>query len=203
MTGPLLPSPESYTRAAWVLDVDPLLLESLAEVERDGREALDDSGRPVILFEPHLFSRFTGGKHDGAAAPGVRAKYATISYPRWQQGIYGSHNEQHNKLGAAARMNRDAALRATSWGLFQVLGDNWKQSGASSLQDFVNRMYAGADSQLRCLVSFILRDTRLVSALRTQDYATFSRIYNGPSYERTKHHVKIAEVYDRLRQERA
>lgn len=189
------PSPESYTAAAWLLRCDVRAVKSVAQVEAGHLGAFLTTGEPVILFEPHLFDRFTNGAHRGAKAAGVDPAVADLSYPRWRAGKYGPTSVQHKKLAAAVALNRSAALRATSWGLFQILGDNHVACGYPDLQRFVTAMYRSVDDHLRAFVQFIRYDKRLVDAIRVLDWRTFSRIYNGPAFETNRYDARLAEAY--------
>jgi hypothetical protein len=189
------PSAEGYQGAAWLLMCDVAAIKAVAEVEAGPEGAFLPTDEPVILFEPHLFDRFTNGKHRGAIAPGVETRYAEISYPKWRRGTYGPSSIQHRKLAAAAALDRDAALRASSWGLFQVLGDNFRAAGFSTLQRFVTAMYRSADDHLRGLTMFMRSDERLVDAIRAHAWPALAEAYNGPGYRENHYDEKLAVAF--------
>ena len=190
--GPL--TAEDFAAAAQLLGVDVRAIEAVAGVESHGVGFLP-SGEPKILFERHLFHRFTGGEFPNAIVQGAQAQHAQLSSRT--PGGYGSLNLQHKKLEAAAKLNRTAALRACSWGLFQILGDNWKACGCASLQDFVNRAYLSTAAHLGLFVGFIRSNPKLHVALRVQDWQTFEQQYNGPAAG-GKYAALIGAVYERL-----
>lgn len=183
--------PAKLTEADWIdaaqrLEVPVAAIKAVAEVEAPGAGFLP-SGEPRILFERHKFSQHTRGKYDES--------HPDISHPKW--GGYGSEGSQHDRLAKAANLDRDAALKSASWGRFQILGENWKQAGAASLQDFINAMYASERGQLLAFVAFILNDKRLHKSLKAKDWQTFARIYNGPSYAKNRYDIKLAEAYQK------
>lgn len=189
------PTDAAYDAAAWLLMCESAAIRAVAEVEAGPEGAFLDSGEPVILFERHIFSRLTGREHDGAKAPGVPASAAVISAPKG--GGYGPYSAQHKRLQAAAALNRPAALRSASWGLYQILGTNHAACGYPSLQRFITAMYRSVDDHLRAFVMFIRHDERLVDAIRDRDWPTFARIYNGPGYARNRYDAKMAAAYAR------
>lgn len=193
------PTAEGFAAAAWLLLCDVAAMRAVAEVEAGAEGAFLDSGEPIILYEPHLFDRFTGGKFRGLTVAGLDPKHAQLSYKSWRPGAYGPQRAQHVKLAAAAKLDRDAALRATSWGLFQILGDNFRAAGYGTLQRFINAAYRSADDHLRMLTMFIRSNDRLVDAIRAQDWVTFASVYNGPGYAVNRYDEKLAAAFDRAR----
>lgn len=179
------PSELAFQAAADALKCDINFIKAVAKVEAGPQGAFQDDGAPVILFERHKFRKHTGGKFDKS--------HPDLSNPKW--GGYGRYSEQHAKLQRAAALDRDAALKSASWGLFQILGENYEQAGHATLQSFINAMYRSVDDHLAALVSFIQADARLVKAAREKDFTTFSRIYNGRDFEKTQHHTKMAAAF--------
>lgn len=176
--GPL--GPQDFAAAAKVLGVDPLILRAVAEVESSGEGFRRDGEQPPkVNFERHYFDRITDGAFRDRLLPGVHPDYAKISWPRG--GGRGPEGLQHRKLQFASELNREAALRSCSWGTFQVMGNNWKECGCKSLQEFVNAMFESSAAHLRLFVGFIKEDPELHQAFRDQDFPAIARIYNGPA----------------------
>lgn len=177
---------KDIANAAAELGVDIASIKAFLTVEAP-RGGFQDDGQVTILFEPHKFSQYTNGRYDKI--------HPDLSYPVWGTRPYGSYASQHTKLQRAAALNRDAALRATSWGIPQVLGNNWKKVGASSLQDFINRMHRSEGSQLEIMVAFIKSDKELWNALKARDWDTVARKYNGTAYRKNEYHLKLAKAW--------
>lgn len=184
------PSIESYEHAAWMLACDVPAIRAVAEVESGPLGAFNDDGSPVILFEPHIFHQLTGGKFD--------ARYPDLSYPRWKPGKYGKNSDQHPKLARAQALDRDAALKSCSWGLFQILGSNNRATGHLTVQRMVNAAYESVDNHLRMFVNFIINKNGAIDALRKHEWSTFAAIYNGPRYAENKYDQKMEAAFARL-----
>lgn len=189
------PPIQSYGHAAWWLRCEVPAIEAVAEVEAGPLGAFLDTGEPVILFERRVFDRLTKGKFRGARADSLPDDYSLISDP--DPGGYGPVSAQHDRLAAAVRLDRGAALASASWGLFQIMGFNHQRAGFAELQDFVNAMYQSVDEHLRAFCWFILSDPKLLEALRDKDWPTFARLYNGPDYRKNRYDDKMARAYDR------
>lgn len=187
------PSSDDYQAAAWLLACDVAAIKAVAQVEAGAEGAFLDTGEPVILFERHKFHRYTDGRFAGARAPGLPAAVSLLSSPK--AGGYGAVGIQHRKLAAAVLLDREAALRATSWGLFQVLGDNYAACGYDSVQRLVTAAYRGVSDHLRMFTQFIRHDSRLVDAIRDHDWPGFAAIYNGPAYAINEYDRKMAAAF--------
>lgn len=155
-----------------------------AVIDVESRGGFLPDARPKILFERHYFARLTGGRHNAA--------YPDISNPKW--GGYRGGAAEYERLGRAIRLDRDAALRSSSWGAFQIMGDNCKLCGFASVEDFVKAMVSGAPAQLNAFVMFI-QNTGLSDELIRTDWAGFARGYNGPAYKTNKYDEKLAAAY--------
>lgn len=179
-------------RAAATLNVDIAAMRAVIEVECAGQGFLAD-GRPAILYEAHVFHRQTKGAHASAHdRSGVR-----LSSPTWDRRLYGAAGRhQWHRLEDAAALDWDAAHKACSWGLGQILGTNHASAGHPRIADFVEAMKESAGKQLDAMVSF-LRSNRLDSPLRRHDWAAFARGYNGPGYAVNKYDTKLAAAYRR------
>lgn len=175
-----------FQRAARTLGCDVAAVKAVCEVESP-RGGYQPDGQVSILFERHKFSKLTGGVYDRS--------HPDISNPK--AGGYGKFSEQHSKLQRAVELNRPAALMATSWGRFQILGSNWRECGAKSLQDFINIMFSGEQGQLQLFVGFVKSSPARWKALKEHNWAEFARLYNGTAYRLNKYDTKLAAAYGR------
>lgn len=171
--------------------IEEAALRAVMDVECKGH-GFNDDGTPVILFERHKF-------YNGLIAINwvTKAKewfklYPDICNPTW--GGYGKESAQHGRLQRASALNRDVALASTSWGLGQVLGENWKDLGYASLQSFINAMYKDEVSQLDAMCRYI-KHNGLIKHIQNKDWAKFARAYNGPKYAENKYDTKLAAAY--------
>jgi N-acetylmuramidase len=134
-----------------------------------------------------VFSKLTGGKHDAA--------HPDISTARWIQNYVGGAGE-HDRLGRAMQLDREAALKAASWGKFQILGMNYSRVGSRTVDEFVEAQKRSEKEHLAAFVKFILSHD-LSDELRDRRWADFARRYNGPRYAENRYDQKMAEAYAR------
>ena len=181
-----------YVRAAKELNVEVAAIRAVAEVEAAGEGFLPD-GRPAVLYEAHIFHRVTKGGHIAAKdRNGV-----LLSTSKWNRSLYGASGaHQHDRLADAAKFDDSAAKQACSWGTFQILGENYKAAGCSTIDEFVDKMNSGAPAHLDAFVAFI-KANKLDTALRKKQWATFARGYNGPAYKQNAYDTKMANAYAR------
>ena len=188
--------PPALTRAdiaeaAARLRTDPARLRAVIRVESAGRGFHPRTGLPVILFEPHVFHRETDGRH-------ARAR-PDLSYPSWGARAYPrSQTERWRQLRAAAALDASAALRSTSWGLFQIMGFNHRACGFNTVEAFARAHARGERDQLPAFAAF-LESRDLAAALREGRWAEFARAYNGPAYARHAYdqRLKAADAAER------
>ncbi|MER9232102.1 N-acetylmuramidase family protein [Mesorhizobium sp. M0622] len=160
-------------------------MHAFLDVETSGH-GFDAVGRPVILFEPHVFYRnLSGAKRAQAAAAG-------LAYPKWGEKPYP--RDSYPRLKAACAIDETAALKSASWGLGQVLGENFKATGFLTVQAMVEAMMADEALQLSAAIDFIV-EKRLDDNLRNHDWAGFAKGYNGAGYRKNAYDTRLAEAY--------
>ena len=181
-------SEDLYVEAASQLGCEVAAIKAVVKTEVDIRGAFDTSGRPTILFERHKFYKHTNGRF-AQSNPDICNSV---------QGGYGRFSEQYPKLDRAIMLDRPAALKSASWGAFQILGENHVQAGHSTVESFVAAMKHSVAAQLKAFVAFVRGDGRLLTALRTRNWATFARIYNGPGYAKNEYDQHMRSNYQRF-----
>jgi hypothetical protein len=184
-------SPDAITRAAASIGVETAALAAIIEVETNG-SGFDDSGRPKALFEPHRFYR------ELAASPEKlkRAVAAGLAYLTWGEKPYPK--DSYARIAAAIAIDETAALRATSWGLGQILGSNCSKCGFSSPQAMLDAFAQGEDAQIGAM-AFFLRANGLVPALKARNWDAVAKGYNGSRYRANRYDDKLEAAYARAR----
>ncbi len=162
------------------------------EVESRGH-GFGDNGRPVILFERHVFLQRL--EERGIDTAPLVQRYPNIVNPK--RGGYSGGSAEYARLATAQQIHKEAALEACSWGQFQIMGYHWEALGYESIAAFVLAMETGEDQQLEAFVRFVEADTALVKALKSRKWADFARAYNGPAYKENLYDVKLARAYER------
>ncbi len=183
-------SEQLFINAAKKIGCSVAMVKAIYEVESQGSGFLPN-GDVKILFEPHIFWKELRNK-------GIKPIVSDICYPTWGTKPYGKVSEQHKRLARAVIIDRDAALKSASWGLFQILGNNYKLCGCVSLQGFINKMSESEESQLELFVNYII-NSHLDDEMREEDCAGFARAYNGPMYAKNSYDKKIKAALEKYR----
>ena len=173
---------DAVARAAEALHCEQAAIRAVIAVESRG--GFDSQGRPKILFERHYFHRLTQGR--------FAAEHPDISARRW--GGYGPAARQYERLGSAIALDREAALRSASWGMFQIMGDNFAAAGFANIEAMVAAMMESEDRHLQAFCAFVTA-RGLAHALARRDWAAFARGYNGPAYAANRYDIRLAEAY--------
>jgi len=156
------------------------IIRAFAEVESGGRSGFGADNLPIIAYEGHIFRRYTQKKYD-KDHPYLSYKYVKKAGPEWQ------HNNKDQKtawqtLADAMALDYTAAVKACSWGMFQVMGFNYASCGYKNVTDFALAMKADEAGQLDAFVGYCQATSGLVTALVNLDYATLAELYNGEDY---------------------
>lgn len=175
-----------FRNAANTLSVEVAAIKAVSAVESNG-SGFFPSGKPAILFEGHKFSEFTNKKFDKS--------HPSLSYPKWKNAYYIGGDGEYARYQAAKQLDSQAAMKATSWGKFQIMGFNHVKAGYSSVESFVQDMHKSESHHLRAFVSLI-KASGWDAALRTKNWAEFARLYNGKDYAMNKYDVRLEQAYN-------
>ncbi|NRO99453.1 DUF3380 domain-containing protein [Paraburkholderia sp. NMBU_R16] len=179
-------------RAAQTLDVPVACLRAVLEVESRGSGFLPN-GRPVILFERHVFWKRLKARGVDPAPLSTKNPNILSQTP----GGYQSGAAEYTRLASAEAIDAAAAWESASWGAFQVMGYHWQRLGYASVDDFVARMEADEAGQLDAFVRYVAADTALIAALRARKWAAFAKGYNGRNYAANLYDVRLERAYER------
>jgi hypothetical protein len=166
--------------------LDAKVMEAILQVE-SGKRATGPDGRLLIRFEAHVFGIALGNdalwaKHFRTDTPRrwEGQMWRRNEFSQWLPIHTGNQADEWAALEFASTLHRDAALRATSMGVGQVLGDNYRRIGYTSSEAMFQAFGRGLPAQLVGVVNYILSDTALVAAVNARDWRTIAAKYNGP-----------------------
>lgn len=170
-------------------------IKAVVEVESLG-DGFNKFGKPVILFEGHKFHKYTEGRFS------EDPRYKDISYPRWTKKWYtGTQEGEYDRLQRAVALDIEAALKSTSWGLFQIMGFNYAKLGYKSVAEFVAQMGSDEREQLEAFIRFIKNTKRkgktLLQHLKEENWEQFAIGYNGAGQARNKYSEKLKKAYEK------
>jgi hypothetical protein len=156
--------------AAQRMGCEPAAVRAVLKVESKGT-GFGSDGRPLILYEPHIFSKLTNRAFDQS--------HPNISYVNWKTLPYpATQAERYQQLAEAYALDPENAVASASWGLFQIMGFNFKPCGYSSAKAMVADITQSEAKMLMAFETFI-RSNNLVDELQRKDWAGFARAYNG------------------------
>ena len=166
---------QDYREVAAELDIDVAAIKALAAIEGGGH-GFDAQGRATINFDLSVFKRFLrkAGISEAAARKTAPVAFAAVNSKR--HGGYVA--AQHARLDAACKVDRELALKATFWGMFQIGGFNYKLCGCKSVEEYVKRNKESEREQLELFAHFIER-AGLVGYVKAPNWRAFARAYNG------------------------
>ncbi|MCM1110349.1 MAG: N-acetylmuramidase family protein [Clostridium sp.] len=174
------------------LGVEVAAIKAVIDIEAGkSHQGFFAPGQPLVNFDLTMFKRF-------AARRGITLSKFYKSHPT----VFTRPNRQsyqagqQSRLKAAREIHNHTAIEGTFWGMFQIGGFNWKKCGASSIEEFVERMSLSEREQLELFAQFIT-NTGLVKHIRDKNWSAFARGYNGASYAKRGYHTRLAQAYRR------
>jgi hypothetical protein len=201
-----------YKNAAGKLGVDVASVRAIARVESSGKGFLSD-GRPIILYERHIFYRELLAKRNKEEKNKIKLAYPLLVGPPLDTKIaaalatvktnidviiaqkpticntvtggYIGGVKEYDRLTEAKTIDEEVALRSCSWGAFQVMGYHAESLSYSDVFQFVEAAKTD-QGQLDIFIRFILANPSLLKALKMQNWAGFAKLYNGPGYKNHK-----------------
>jgi len=171
-------------RACSDLGVHAPEIWTILAVETSGCGFLADR-RPQILYERHIFHRLTKGRYDDG----------DISDPK--PGGYGPRGaQQYDRLAKAIVKDRNSALQSASWGIGQIMGENYRMAGFNDVEQMASCMSESEENQLAAMSAFLINSNLHIS-LRAHDWTSFARGYNGPNYVINRYDVRLSGEFQK------
>jgi len=162
-------------------DLELAMVKAVNEIESRGKGFLV-YGRPVILFEGHIFWRQLE-KRGIKPSQYVSSHTKDVLYKKWTKKHYRGGAGEYDRLEKAAGISdlpafHDAAYSAASWGAFQIMGFHYDHLGYASIDHFVSEMYEHEREHLNAFGKFIAKTSfkgkKLVNWIKEKNWAKFA-----------------------------
>ena len=163
--------------AANVLNVELAVIKAASKVEAPKGAGFYNNKFPVILFERYVFYRQYNQKHGLAEVNIIFQQYPDIC--NLNSGGYVGGVGEINRFNKAKAIDEECAILATSFGLFQILGLNYKAAGFNNVHDYFTAVCKDEHEQLKCFINFIKNDNTLLHSLQTKNFSVYAEHYNG------------------------
>lgn len=172
---------------------------AVIDTESSGSGFAQD-GRIKIQFEPAVFASELDkiGIDNklaliGKTSRGLKIYDITVAGITIRNGVE-NHSAEWAAYNIAVTIHKDAAQRATSFGMGQVMGFNCRLAGFATAQEMINSFNESEYNQVRGMFGFI-RAHKLMDELARKDWDGFARVYNGPGYKAQGYDVILATNY--------
>ncbi len=123
----------------------------------------------------------------------VRQETGGVIRPRFEQHLMTSYNKKWPTLDLS-----EIRFQATSFGLGQILGVNYKMVGLSSAKDMY---FSSPEEQLIQIGRFLIKRSQKTKSVVVKkrpgdaDFRTIGRYYNGPKYAEHHYHESLARWF--------
>lgn len=186
---------DDYREVAEMLGVETAAIKAVVDIEAGKQhQGFFAPGKPLVNFDLSMFRQHA--RRNGINLSRYSRTHAVVfSSPNARR--YGSTQAaQQERLRTARTIDNKTAVQGTFWGMFQIGGFNWKICGCESIDEFVERMSRSERDQLELFAEFI-KNSGLLPALKSKNWAAFARRYNGASYASRGYHTRMAAAYAR------
>jgi peptidoglycan hydrolase-like protein with peptidoglycan-binding domain len=185
---------DDITRVAKSLRCPEAAIRAVSEVESAGGGFHND-GTIKVLFERHIMSRYL--RKAGLTLLEEMASKTRPDLVNRTAGGYRGGKLETTRLQAAAKLNSDVAYQSVSIGRYQIMGFHFGMLGFKSAELMYIHLSESEGNQLNAFAKFIRNDKNLHKALKSQDWTTFARIYNGPKFAENQYDKKLTEAFAR------
>lgn len=171
------------------------VIHMLIEVESRGK-GFDKQGRVIMLFEPHKFYKHLRGEKRSVAVE------QGLAYPEWGQSKYP--RDSYPRFLKACKIDETAAYKSCSWGLGQIMGENFRMVGYDDPQDMVAAFAESEKNQLEAMIEFaksadidddlqvIDRKIKAGQIISPADCIPIARAWNGSGFASHNYHRRLA-----------
>ena len=195
------------------IDLSLPVVKAIIAVESAGRGHLPD-GKAKILFEGHRFWHWLDKWAETPEKKPEKLKLGNekIIYKNWTKEHYLKGSLEYQRLEAAKKINEKAAIYATSWGLFQILGENLegniKGRNYKDHLEFESKQHESEYYHLLDFLEFIktkeVRGKPLIRYVSEEnqgnyDWETFAYGYNGSGYKVNQYDTKLRTAYQQFK----
>ncbi|UKJ09066.1 N-acetylmuramidase family protein [Solitalea lacus] len=159
--------------------LEPSALMAVIKVEGSGKGFDASTGKILIQFEPYHFQRYTGNR----VANGVE-----------------NQPKEWIAFNEAWKLDKEAAMLSTSWGMMQVMGFNHKAAGFQIVDAMIDAFKESEFNQVKGAINFIKSNPAMFKALQIRDWATFARGYNGPLFKKLNYDNRLKDAYQQSKE---
>lgn len=178
-----------FKRVASRLGVEVAAIKAVVIIEAGAKmEGFWAPGVPVINFDRAMYNRYRSKAQSTKGNPSEKVP----------SGLSGYALQEWNQLVTARKSNVDGANMGTFWGMFQIGGFNYKLCGCESVAEMVRLMSYSELEQLELFATFLI-NTGMVKDLKSKNWASFAKRYNGPNYAKRGYHTKMANAYAKFK----
>jgi len=163
-------------------------------------DIIDSENRNAIIA---FFDNHSNPKNevtDPALGTSSNAAYVSHIMTQHHNKIPGSQYNNSNaaqfeKLNKAILLNVDEALKACSWGLFQVMGENYDKNVFPNVREFVKAMYQSENEHLKAFKYFIRNTPGLLKDMQDKNWHKIAHKYNGSKSSANNYAEDLEDSY--------
>lgn len=162
-----------YAAISALIPCPAQVFRAVCLVESRGH-GFDDLGHVVCLVEPHVIWR-----HATAQERAILKPYH-LAYPVWGMYPYGKYSDQWPKFQKIAALtgNHNLAIMGTSFGMLQILGENYRECAHATPEEFFVSMCNSEQDQLHD-GAMMMRSRGMADYMVARNWHKIAEKWNG------------------------
>ncbi|WP_430827552.1 N-acetylmuramidase domain-containing protein [Chryseobacterium indologenes] len=171
-----------YKKEADRLGIELAMIQAIAKQESK-RESFWKEGQATILFERHKMWEYLEKDLNKTRSELEKLQKDDPSLVNELSGGYGKYSEQYDKLDKAKKIDNTTALKACSWGKFQVMGFNYSVA-FSTPEEMEKAVNLCEIQQFYFFVGYIENTIGMITAMKNKNWEDIASKYNGSKWKK-------------------
>lgn len=192
-------SNEVYEKEAKRIGIEVAMIQAIAKQESK-RNSFWEEGQATILFERHKMWEYLKKDLNKTDEELIKLKEQDSSIVNNTAGGYGKYSEQYTKLEKAKKLDYTTALKACSWGKFQVMGFNYavKYSSPEEMEKAVNMCEL---QQFYFFLGYLENTSGMIQAIKNKNWESIASKYNGSNWKNQNpdYAINIEKYYNEFK----
>jgi len=179
-------------------NIEPSVLKAIMELESEG-QGFNKNGTVKIKFHSHVFYQLL--KDAGLDAKSLMKGNKKILQKKSSNKYTKGRKSNYKRLKKAMKINKSAALKACSYGLFQLMGNSHKEAGFKSIKAFAKAHKSSEKAQVKAFFK-AAKSQNALKDLQDKDWEGFTRKFVTSEFTPKVYAIKLAKAYKKAKKKK-
>ena len=171
--------------------IEPAILKAIMKIESGGK-GFHKNGTVRITFHGHVFYQLL--KDAGLKPETLRKGNKDILYKKYKTKYNKGRKSTLKRLRKAMEIDKSSALKACSYGLFQLMGSSYKEAGFKSIKAFAKAHKSSEKAQVKAFLK-AAKSQKTLKDLQNKDWEAFTNKFVTSEIGPKEYAKKLAKTY--------